>query len=109
MACLLFCNCVCTHVGVFLCVYFYILYTRKDLNHFRCFFPKFILSQRSSLGNSAWKIFISKPLKQMRTGKQSVCVDLDYGNCYQRFSVNLLSNFSREIINKTPVSNLCMS
>lgn len=30
-------------------------------------------------------------------------------NCYQRFSANLLSNFSRDIINKTPVGNLCMS
>lgn len=101
-------TCVCTCECVFLCVYFYTLCTKKKT------WIILAVSFQSSFSSrgAAWETFSLENVhfkttkaNENREAEWKPLCKFHYSNCYQSFSIHLLSNFSTDIMNKTPTDN----
>lgn len=107
---LLFCNGdTCMHVCVCVSVYIFTFFVQKKT------WIILAVSFQSSFSSrgAAWETFSLEDVhfkttkaNEDREAEWKPFCEFNYSNCYQSFSINLLSNFSTDIMNKTPIDNL---
>lgn len=100
---------VYAHMRACLCVYIFIFFAQKMT------WIILSLSFQSSFSSrgDAWETFSLEDVhfkttkaNENREAEWKPLCKFNYSNCYQSFSINLLSNFSTDIMNKTSIDNL---